>query len=30
MAVTVLDGLDSIRAAVGRHLGHSGWVELDP
>ena len=25
---TVLDGLDEVRAAVGRHLGFSGWVEV--
>ncbi|MCU1451887.1 MAG: acyl dehydratase [Acidimicrobiales bacterium] len=24
--VTVLDGLDAVRAAVGRHLGFSGWI----
>lgn len=29
-AATVLDGLDAVRAAVGRHLGHSSWVEVDP
>ncbi len=27
--VTVLDGLDDVRAAAGRHLGHSGWIEVD-
>ncbi len=26
---TVLDGLDAVRAAAGRHLGHSDWVEVD-
>lgn len=25
---TVLDGLDQVRAAVGRHLGHSDWFEV--
>lgn len=29
MAVTVLDGLDEVRAAVGRHLGYSDWVLVD-
>jgi len=28
MATTVLDGLDEVRAAVGRHLGHSEWLEI--
>jgi acyl dehydratase len=28
MAVTVLDGLDEVRAAVGRHLGYSDWVQI--
>jgi acyl dehydratase len=28
MAKTVLDGLDGVRAAVGRHLGHSDWIEV--
>lgn len=28
MAVTVLDGLDAVRAAVGTHLGHSAWAEM--
>ena len=27
---TVLDGLDAVRAAAGRHLGHSDWVEVNP
>ncbi len=25
---TVLDGPDEVRAAVGRHLGHSDWLEI--
>ena len=29
MAQTVLDGLDEVREAVGRHLGWSGWLEID-
>jgi acyl dehydratase len=28
MAHTVLNGLDEVRAAVGRHLGHSDWLEI--
>ncbi len=28
MAVTVLDGLDEVRAAVGRHLGYTDWLEI--
>ena len=28
MAVTTFDGIDSVRAAVGTHLGHSDWVEV--
>jgi acyl dehydratase len=28
MAVTVLDGLDAVRAAVGTHLGTSDWTEV--
>ena len=28
MAATVLDGLDEVRAAAGRHLGHSDWLEV--
>ena len=28
MAATVLDGLDEVRAAVGRHLGYSAWLEI--
>jgi acyl dehydratase len=28
MAPTVLDGIDEIRAAVGRHLGYSDWLEI--
>jgi acyl dehydratase len=27
-AATVLDGPDAVRAAVGRHLGHSDWLEI--
>ena len=29
MAVTVLTGDDEVRAAVGRHLGHSDWLLID-
>jgi len=25
---TVLDGLDDLKAAAGRHLGHSGWHQI--
>ncbi len=28
MAVTVLDGVDAVRAAVGTHLGTSDWTEV--
>ncbi len=28
MAQTVLEGIDGLRAAVGRHLGHSDWLEI--
>jgi acyl dehydratase len=28
MAHTVLDGLDEVRGAVGRHLGYSDWLEI--
>jgi acyl dehydratase len=28
MAHTVLNGLDEVRAAVGRHLGYSDWLEI--
>jgi acyl dehydratase len=28
MAQTVLDSLDEVRAAVGRHLGTSEWLEI--
>jgi acyl dehydratase len=28
MAVTVLDGVEGLKAAVGRHLGHSDWHEI--
>jgi acyl dehydratase len=28
MAATVLEGIDGVRAAVGRHLGWSDWVEV--
>lgn len=27
-AVTVFDGIDEVRAAVGRHLGYSEWSEI--
>jgi hypothetical protein len=27
-AATVLDGLDEVLAATGRHLGESGWLDL--
>jgi acyl dehydratase len=30
MAQTVLDSLDRVRAAVGRHLGTSDWLEITP
>jgi acyl dehydratase len=30
MAQTVLDTLDEVRAAVGRHLGTSDWLEITP
>jgi acyl dehydratase len=30
MAQTVLDTLDQVRAAVGRHLGTSDWLEITP
>jgi acyl dehydratase len=30
MAHTVLDSLDEVRAAVGRHLGTSDWLEITP
>ncbi|QQS25596.1 MAG: MaoC family dehydratase [Actinomycetota bacterium] len=26
---TILDGPDAVRAAVGSHLGHSGWLQVD-
>jgi acyl dehydratase len=29
MAITVLKGLDGIRAALGNHLGYTDWVEID-
>jgi acyl dehydratase len=29
MAQTVLDGIDEVKAAVGRELGTSGWLEID-
>ena len=29
MAQTVLHGIDEVRAAVGRHLGYSDWLEID-
>jgi len=28
MAVTTFEGLDEVRAAVGRHLGHSSWLTV--
>lgn len=28
MACTTFDGIDEVRAAVGRHLGHSDWVTV--
>jgi acyl dehydratase len=28
MAATVFDGVDAVRAAVGRHLGYSDWLEI--
>jgi acyl dehydratase len=28
-AQTVLDGPDAVKAAVGTHLGHSDWLEVD-
>ncbi|QXC63005.1 MaoC family dehydratase [Aquihabitans sp. G128] len=28
MAQTVFDGIDEVRAAVGRHLGHSEWTTV--
>ncbi len=28
MAQTVLEGIDGLRAAVGRHLGYSDWLEI--
>jgi acyl dehydratase len=30
MAQTVFDSLDEVRAAVGRHLGTSDWLEITP
>lgn len=27
--VTVLDGVDAVRAAAGTHLGTSGWITVD-
>jgi acyl dehydratase len=30
MAQTVLNSLDEVRAAVGRHLGTSDWLEITP
>ena len=29
MASTVLDGPDDVHAHLGRHLGHSEWIEID-
>jgi acyl dehydratase len=28
MAQTVFEGLDAVKAAVGRHLGYSDWLEI--
>ena len=28
MAVTTFHGIDEVREAVGRHLGHSDWVTV--
>ncbi|HEX5267647.1 MAG TPA: MaoC family dehydratase [Acidimicrobiales bacterium] len=28
MAPTVIDGVEGLREAVGRHLGHSSWMEV--
>jgi acyl dehydratase len=28
MALTILHGIDEVRAAAGRHLGHSDWLEI--
>ena len=28
MAATVFEGLDEVKAAVGRHLGYSDWLEV--
>ncbi|HEX2575466.1 MAG TPA: MaoC family dehydratase [Aquihabitans sp.] len=28
VAVTVFEGIDAVRAAVGTHLGHSAWVTV--
>lgn len=28
MAITTFQGIDEVRAAVGRHLGHSDWVTI--
>jgi len=28
MSKTVFDGIDEVRAAIGRHLGHSEWSEV--
>ena len=28
MAVTVFEGIDEVRAAVGSHLGHSEWITI--
>jgi len=29
MASTILDGPDDVHAHLGRHLGHSEWIEID-
>lgn len=28
-AQTILNGVDEVRSAVGRHLGYSAWIEVD-
>ncbi|HET6812323.1 MAG TPA: MaoC/PaaZ C-terminal domain-containing protein, partial [Acidimicrobiales bacterium] len=28
MAPTVIDGVEGLRGAVGRHLGHSSWMQV--
>ena len=29
MALTTFDGIDEVRAAAGRHLGYSSWLDVD-